>query len=327
MLLSDQASNLVALYFQVNAFHHLSYKKNTVIIIAGPTAVSKTTTAIQLAQYFNTQIISADSRQCFTELNIGVAKPTLAQLSAVKHYFINSHSVHQTVNAALFEHYALQCADEIFAKHNIAIVVGGTGLYIKAFCEGFDAIPAIPDEIRNSVISQYKQQGLWFLQTELQQKDPNFWQTAEQQNPQRLMRALEVLYATGNSILFYQNKTIAKRPFNIIKIGLELPREQLYKRINLRVDEMMKDGLLNEVKSLLPYRHLNALQTVGYKELFEYLDNKIDLQKAIDLLKQNTRHYAKRQMTWFKKDKEIKWFAPDEFETMLNYLKEKPEFL
>ncbi len=245
-------------------------KQNTVIVIAGATAVGKTAAAIQLAQYFNTQIISADSRQCYKELNIGVAKPTAAQLSAVHHYFINSHSIHQTVNAALFEEYALQCADEIFAKQNIAIVVGGTGLYIKAFCEGLDDIPTVPDDVRNHVINQYKNGGISFLQNELQQKDAAYWQVAERHNPQRLMRALEVLYATGNSILFYQNQTPVERPFNIIKIGLELKRNVLYDRINLRVDEMMGEGLLEEVEGLVLHQKLNALQTVGYKELFDY---------------------------------------------------------
>ena len=301
-------------------------KQNTIIVIAGPTAVGKTDLAIRLAQYFNNEIISADSRQCYQELNIGVAKPTPAQLSAAQHYFINSYSIRQAVNAATFEEYALQCVDEIFAHNDIAVMVGGTGLYIKAFCEGFDPIPSISDDVRNNIINQYKQQGILFLQNELQQKDPQFWQVAERQNPQRLMRALEVLYATGNSILFYQNKTRVQRPFNLIKIGLQLPKETLYERINLRVDEMMQQGLLDEVKSLLPYQDLNALQTVGYKELFEYLNNNISLQTAVDLIKKNTRHYAKRQMTWFKKDGEIKWFAPDEYNNIISYLQEKLPF-
>ncbi len=300
-------------------------KQNTVIVITGATAVGKTAVAIQLAQHFKTQIISADSRQCYKELNIGVAKPTPAQLSAVHHYFINSHSIHQTVNAALFEEYALQCASEILAKQNIAIVVGGTGLYIKAFCEGLDDIPTVPDDVRAYIINEYKREGISFLQNELKQKDNAYWQIAEQQNPQRLMRALEVLYATGNSILFYQNKTPIERTFNIIKIGLELPREWLYERINLRVDEMMKEGLLEEVKGLVLYQKLNALQTVGYKELFDCVNHKTDLQTAINLIKQNTRHYAKRQMTWFKNDEQIQWFAPDEVDMMIGYIKQKIE--
>ena len=297
--------------------------QNTVVVIAGPTAVGKTNVAIQLAQHFNTQIISADSRQCYKELNIGVAKPTPAQLSAVHHYFINSHSIHQTVNAATFEQYALQSAAEIFTHNNIAVMVGGTGLYIKAFCEGLDTIPAVPDEIRQSIASQYNTQGISYLQHELQEKDPDFWQIAEQQNPQRLMRALEVLYATGKSILFYQNKITVKRPFNIIKICLQLPRQLLYEHINFRVDDMMKEGLSDEVKHLLPHQNLNALQTVGYKELFLFLNDKVSLPTAVDLIKQNTRHYAKRQLTWFKKDEKMKWFAPDDVQEIINYINDK----
>lgn len=301
-------------------FRTLLPQKNTVIIIAGPTAAGKTALAIELAQHFNTQIISADSRQCFREMNIGTAKPTPAQLAEVHHYFINSHSVQQEVNAATFEQYALQSAEAIFEKQNIAIMVGGTGLYIKAFCEGMDAIPAVPVHIRDGIIKRYEEEGISFLQKELQHHDLHYWQTAEQQNPQRLMRALEVLRATGNSILFYQNKSVVQRPFNIIKIGLELSREVLYRRINFRLDEMLKEGLLNEVQSLLPYQHLNALQTVGYKELFNFINGKTDLPKAVDLIKQNTRHYAKRQMTWFKKDKTVVWFAPDESEAILSFI-------
>ena len=298
-------------------------KQNTVIIIAGPTAVGKTSLAIQLAQHFNTQIISADSRQCFTELNIGTAKPTLAQLSQVHHYFINSHSVHQQVNAAAFEHYALQSADAIFANNSVAVMVGGTGLYIKAFCEGLDEMPAIPAHIRKEITKQYEVDGISFLQNELQQHDPQYWQQAEQQNPQRLMRALEVLRATGSSILSYQNKTAVARPFNIIKMGLELPREILYDRINLRVDDMMNEGLLAEAQQLLPHQHLNSLQTVGYRELFDHLSGTSDLKKAVDLIKQNTRHYAKRQMTWFKKDEAITWFAPDELTAIMDFIEKE----
>ena len=295
---------------------------DTVVVIAGPTAVGKTNVAIKLAQHFGTQIISADSRQCYQQLNIGVAKPAPAQLAAVQHYFIDSHSIHQNVNAATFEQYALQSAEEIFKQNKMTVMVGGTGLYIKAFCEGLDSIPAIPDAVRNNIINQYNEQGIQFLQTELRQRDFAYWQGAEQQNPQRLMRALEVLQATGNSILFYQNKTTAKRPFNILKICLQLPRETLYERINLRVDEMMKEGLLNEVKNLLPYQNLNALQTVGYKELFDFLNGKTSQPTAVDLIKQNTRHYAKRQQTWFKKDNQMMTFAPDEFDAIVKYVKE-----
>ena len=298
----------------------INQQANTVIVIAGPTAVGKTSIAIQLAKYFNTSIISADSRQCFKELNIGVAKPIPAQLSAVKHYFINTHSINDEVTAATFEQYALDAAQAIFQHSPVAVMAGGTGLYIKAFCEGLDEIPAIPMQIRQQIITAYEAQGIRFLQEELAQKDPLFWQAAEQQNPQRLMRALEVLYATGKSITTYRNNIPAKRPFHIIKIGLELPRETLYQHINFRVDEMVNEGLIEEVKGLLSYQHLNALQTVGYKELFDYFNIDISLQKAIESIKQSTRHYAKRQMTWFKKDRDFTWFAPDDLEGITAYI-------
>ncbi len=295
----------------------------TVVIVCGPTAVGKTSLAIQLAKYFNTQIISADSRQCFKELNIGVAKPSRTELRQVHHYFINSHSIHDEVNAASFEQYAIQKADEVFEENDTAILVGGTGFYIKAFCEGLDIIPTIPDEIRNSINQQYNTKGLAWLQNELQTKDPLFWQTAEQQNPQRLTRALEVIEATGKSINSFRTGEKLQRPFNIIKIGLELPREQLYERINQRVNVMMQEGLLEEVKDLIPFKKLNALQTVGYKEFFEYLDGVFTLEQAIEVLKKHTRHYAKRQMTWFKKDEQIQWFQPFDLDLILNHIRTK----
>jgi tRNA dimethylallyltransferase len=294
----------------------------TVVIVCGPTAVGKTSLAIQLAQHFNTQIVSADSRQCFKELNIGVAKPSKDELRQAHHFFINSHSIHEEINAAIYEQYALQTVDDIFKSNDIAIVVGGTGLYIKAFCEGLDIIPNIPDEIRKNINEQYNSNGLGWLQNEVQTKDPLFWQTAEQQNPQRLMRALEVFEATGKSINSFRGGEKLQRPFNIIKIGLELPREELYERISKRVDCMMQDGLLDEAKGLIPFKKLNALQTVGYKEFFDYFDNQFTLEQAIEELKKNTRHYAKRQMTWFKKDEQIQWFEPNELEKVNQFIKE-----
>ncbi len=261
-----------------------------------------------MAQHYNTQIISADSRQCFIELNIGVARPSVEELNLAHHYFIASHSIHQEVNAGVFEKYALQCADEIFKQNNVAVMVGGTGLYINAFCNGIDEIPDVSLEIRNNIIENYATQGLTWLQNQVQIKDPEFWQTAEQQNPQRLMRALEVVEGTGKSINSFKRNTQVIRPFNIIKIGLELPREHLIHRINSRVDIMIGEGLIEEVESLIPHQHLNALQTVGYKELFEHFEGKITKQQAIEKIKISTRQYAKRQMTWFKKDEDVKWF-------------------
>ncbi len=287
----------------------MQQKENTVIIICGPTAVGKTSFAINLATQLETEIISADSRQCFKELNIGVAKPSVIELSAVKHFFINSYSIFDHVNAAVFEQYALHAIEEIFEKHKVAVMVGGTGLYIKAFCEGMDEIPEVDEAVRRQVFEMNQQNGLAHLQTQLALKDPEFWQQAEQQNTQRLMRALEVLLSTGQSITAFQKGRKKERPFNIIKIGLELPRQQLYNQINKRVDEMIEKGLVDEVRSLVPYQNLNALQTVGYREIFEYLNSEISLASAVNSIKTNTRHYAKRQLTWFKKDEEIKWFV------------------
>jgi tRNA dimethylallyltransferase len=287
-------------------------KENTVIVIVGPTAVGKTKFAIDLAKQLRTEIISADSRQCFQELNIAVAKPNAVELESIHHYFINSHSIHEEVNAGTFEQYALQSVNSIFKKNNVAVMVGGTGLYVKTFCEGIDEIPKADATIRKKNQEQYEANGLQWLQEEVQQKDPLFWETAEQQNPHRLLRALEVMEATGRSITTYHQQVKAKRPFNIIKVGLSLPKEELYLKINMRVDNMIEQGLVDEAKSLLPYRSLNALQTVGYKELFDFFDGKISLSKAVDDIKKNTRHYAKRQMTWFKKDETIQWIHPNE---------------
>lgn len=294
----------------------------TIFIITGPTATGKTALSVQLAQHFNTEIISADSRQCYRELNIGVAKPSAGELNAVKHYFINSHSIHDNVNAAIFEQLALQWCNEIFSKRDVAIMVGGTGLYIQAFCKGLDDIPAASPEMRSAILNGYNQHGMPWLQQQIQQHDPLFSESGETGNPQRIMRALEVMLSTGRSILSYHSTEGRQRPFNIVKMALDIPRPQLYERINQRVDIMMNDGLLQEAKELFPYRNLNALQTVGYTELFEYFDGNTTLEKATDLIKQHTRNYAKRQLTWFRRDKEVSWFPPD-FEQVLNFCKTK----
>ena len=286
--------------------------KNTVYIIVGPTAVGKTSFAISLAQHLKTEIISADARQCYAELSIGVARPSLEELSQVPHHFIASHSVNETVNAQVFENDALAKADELFKTHHSVVMVGGTGLYIKAFCEGLDLIPAIDPAIREDIIKQYEKLGLRWLQKEVTVKDPMYWAKGEQQNPQRLMRALEVMLGTGASIVSFQIKNKITRPFNIVKVGLELPRAQLYERINQRVISMVENGLESEVRNLLPQNHLNALQTVGYSEWAPYFEGNLSKEKVIENIQQNTRHYAKRQMTWFKKDPEITWHQSDQ---------------
>ncbi len=285
--------------------------QKTCIVVVGPTAVGKTALAIQLAQHFSTQIISADSRQCYKELNIGVAKPSAEELQLVKHHFINSHSIQATLNAALYEQYALTKIKQLFEKQDVVIMVGGTGLYVKTFTDGIDEVPVIKPEIREQIIADYEWEGLEWLQQQVQQKDPLYFEKGETKNPQRLMRALEVKLSTGKSIIDFQTQQKKHRNFDIIKIGLEMPREDLNKRINLRVDQMMKDGLLKEVKALEPFKQLNALQTVGYRELFGHLIDDLTLEEAVEAIKINTRQYAKRQMTWFKKDETVQWCAPD----------------
>ena len=280
----------------------------TVYIIVGPTAVGKTAFAISLAQALETDIISADARQCYQEMNIGVARPSKIELESVHHHFIASHSIHDEINASFFEKYALEKVDEIFKHKDSVVLVGGTGLYIKAFCEGLDLIPAIDPEIRAGIINQYEKLGLRWLQKEVSVKDPAYWEKGEQQNPQRLMRALEVMLGTKASILSFQQKNKVIRPFKIVKIGMEMPRPLLYERINQRVLNMVEEGLEQEVKSLLPYFNLNALQTVGYSEWAPFLEGNIEKSGVIASIQQNTRHYAKRQMTWFKKDPEIRWY-------------------
>ena len=280
----------------------------TVYIIVGPTAVGKTSFAIDLAKALKAEIISADARQCYQELNIGVARPSAEELQAVPHHFIASHSIKEEINASFFENWAMEKVNSLFQSKDAVVMVGGTGLYIKAFCEGLDVIPAIDPLIREQIIQQYEKLGLRWLQKELSVKDPLYWAKGEQKNPQRLMRALEVFNGTGASIVSFQNKKAITRPFKIVKIGLELPREQLYERINERVLKMVEAGLENEVKGLEAVSHLNALQTVGYSEWKVYFDKQISKEKVIEAIQQNTRHYAKRQMTWFKRDAGIDWF-------------------
>jgi len=282
----------------------------TVYIVVGPTAVGKTKYAIELAQKLKTEIISADARQCYQELNIGVARPSLEELATVPHHFIASHSIQEMINAGTFEQYALAKSSELIAQFGSVVMVGGTGLYIKAFVEGMDQIPAIDPAIRSQIQEDVSLKGMDWLQAQVQAKDPAYWAQAdkgEQQNTQRLSRALEVVIGTGQSILSFQLQSKKGRSFNIQKIGLEMPREQLYDRINQRVVQMVDMGLEEEVIALRPQFHLNALQTVGYQEWLPYFEGHQTKEAVIQAIQQNTRHYAKRQMTWFKKDPEISW--------------------
>jgi tRNA dimethylallyltransferase len=289
----------------------------TVIVITGPTGSGKTALAIEIAQHFHTSIMSADSRQCFRELNIGVAKPTATQLALVKHEFISSHSIQDPVNAALFESLAIHWCEEIFSIRDVVVMAGGTGLYIKAFRDGLDEIPAVDESIRRDIQQRYQAEGLDWLKEAIRLSDPLFYATGEISNPQRMMRALEVIKSTGRSILAFRNQQKKKNPFRILEFGIRQPRKELYHRIDHRVDQMMDTGLLEEVKSLIPYQHLNALQTVGYKELFDHLNGKMNLNDSISLIKQNTRRYAKRQLTWCNSQEDLIWLEENFFDRIL----------
>ena len=297
--------------------------KKTCIIIAGPTAVGKTSTAISIAQHFNTSIISADSRQCFKELNIGVAKPSPEQLELVRHYFIDSHSIHEIVNAKVFEEYALSAIVAEFKLHDVVVMTGGTGLYIRAFSDGLDEIPSVSASAEEYVSAGYTSGGISWLQDQLSIHDPYYFKHGAILNPQRSMRALSVVISSGNPIHFYQSGATKKRDFDVVKIGLGLERSQLYENVNHRVDDMMNCGLLREVEELNAFKNLPALRTVGYQELFPVVDGSGDLGSAIEEIKKNTRHYAKRQMTWFKKDESFKWFSPSAVSEIINYISAK----
>ena len=273
----------------------------TLIIIAGPTAIGKTAVAIEVARQLGTQIISADSRQCYQEMNIGVARPTPKELSLVPHHFIASHSIHQPVNAAYFEGYALGLLQQLFKQHKHVVAVGGTGLYLKALMQGLDEMPEVPTAIREQVRQQYEQFGLPWLQQNLLANDPDYAQTGEMQNPHRLLRALEIFLTTGKSIRHFQQAQPKQRPFSTSYYVLTTPRPHLYQRINQRVQQMVVQGLEEEARSLYPYKHLQPLQTVGYQEYFDCFDGKLTNTQAIEAIAQHTRNYAKRQITWFSK--------------------------
>ncbi|MCH7396685.1 tRNA (adenosine(37)-N6)-dimethylallyltransferase MiaA [Belliella sp. DSM 107340] len=294
--------------------------KKYLIVIVGATAVGKTELSINLAKIFNTEIISCDSRQFFRETNLGTAKPSSEELSLVKHHFINNLSIFDDYDVKTFEEEALGLLEEIFQKHDKTIMTGGSGLYVDAICNGFDAIPSIDPAIRKEIIQLYEKNGIEYLQKEVEEFDPHYYGHVDQKNPQRLMRALEVIRGTGQPYSSFRVKKKTKRPFGIIKIGLELDREFLYKRIDQRMDMMIEAGLFEEAAGLYPFRDLNALQTVGYSEIFGFLEGQYDKEEAGRLLKRNSRRYAKRQMTWFRKDEEIKWFNPNQQEMIHQYI-------
>jgi len=290
------------------------------IVVAGPTAVGKTSVSIQLAKHFKTVIVSADSRQIYREMSVGTAKPSPKERSEVPHYFIDSHGVGDDYDAATYAEDALRIIRDLFLQHDQVLLSGGSGLYIRAVCEGLDDIPGVPENIREDLINNYKQQGIGWLQEQMLQRDPEGYQSIDRMNPHRLIRALEVKIHSGKSILSFRKNKKRDHAFDIIKIGLELPREELYQRIDDRIDLMITGGLFEEARNLYPMRHHNALQTVGYQEIFGFIDNRYDLEECVRLLKRNSRRYAKRQLTWFKKDKDFTWFSPHEIHTLLRFL-------
>ena len=297
--------------------------QKNLIVVVGPTAIGKTELAIELAKFYQTEIISADSRQFFKEMNIGTAKPSPTELETVPHHFINSHSVKTLFSTGDFEVEVLELMSQLYQKHNVLIMVGGSGLYINALCNGLDDLPEIDLNIRTELNQLFEAEGLATIQTQLQKLDPEYYAKVDQNNPQRMIRGLEIVLSTGKKLSSLLTASKKTRPFNIIKIGLNTDRAILYQKINDRVDRMMELGLLDEVRQLLPYRNYNALNTVGYTELFEYLDEKTDLASAVSMIKQNTRRFAKRQLTWFRRDEETKWFEPNDKQAVLNFLKLK----
>lgn len=297
--------------------------KKTLISIVGPTAIGKTALAIQVAQHFNTEIISADSRQFFSEMEIGTAKPSADELAAAKHHFINSHSVTELFSTGDFEVEGLKKLQEIFSRHDVAIMVGGSGLYINALINGLDEMPEIDLSIREQLNKEFEEKGISAIQNRLADVDPEYFAKVDQQNPQRMIRGLEVFLSTSRKLSSMLSATKKSRPFDIIKIGLNTDRNLLYNRINKRVDVMMENGLIEEVKSLQQYKKYNALNTVGYSEIFDFIDEKIPLSEAIASIKQNTRRFAKRQLTWFRRDEEIEWFDPNEGQNIIQYITER----
>lgn len=296
---------------------------NTLIVVLGPTGVGKSAISIHLANHYSTDILSADSRQLFRELSIGTAVPSAEELESVTHHFIQSRSIHEYYNVSEYETEAIALINQLFLTKNPLILTGGSMLYIDTICKGIDDIPTVSPEIRNEVIAWYQQNGLEALQQRLLSLDPEYYQIADLNNAKRLLHAVEVCQMTGKTFTSFRKNTIRTRPFRIIKIGINQQREILYDRINQRVDLMMEAGLLEEAKRVYPYRDLNSLNTVGYKELFAYFDGNCSLDEAIDLIKRNSRKYARKQLTWFRRDTEIQWFEPDQLIDIIGFLNQE----
>ncbi len=295
----------------------------TLIVVLGPTGVGKSDLSIRLAQFFKTEIISSDSRQIFRELSIGTAVPPPSDLQKVKHHLIHSHSVHDYYSASQFEEDALKILDQIFKEKNVAVLTGGSMFYIDAVCNGIDDLPHIDQKLRARLIFDYQEKGIEHLRLQLKQMDPAYYSSVDLKNHKRILHALEICLMTGKPYSSFRKEEKKERPFQTIKIGLNMDREILYERINQRVDRMIREGLEEEAKQYYPLKTLNSLNTVGYKELFAYFEGKTSLEEAVDLIKRNSRHYARKQLTWFRKDPEINWFLPSQENEIINFVAEK----
>ena len=292
----------------------------TLIVITGPTAVGKTTCCLEIARHYGIPVINADSRQIYKELKIGTARPTEAEMQQVRHYFVGTLGLEDYYSASLYEQQVLTLLEEQFKTHDYALLSGGSMMYIDAVCDGIDDIPTIDDETRATMKRRLAEEGLEALVEELKRLDPEYYEIVDKQNPRRVVHGLEICLMTGKTYTSFRKREQKQRPFQIIKIGLNRPREELYERINQRVDHMMAEGLLDEAKAMYPKRQLNALNTVGYKEIFDYLDGRWTLEEAVERIKGNTRRYARKQLTWYKKDEHIKWFNPNETKEIIEYI-------
>ncbi len=297
--------------------------KPTLIVLIGPTGIGKTDLSLNIAEHYNTEIISADSRQLYADLKIGTAAPTSEQLARVKHHFVGTLQLTDYYSAAQYEAEVMKKLDELFKQHSEIVLTGGSMMYVDAVCKGIDDIPTVDEETRKTLMQHYENVGLERLCAELKILDPEYYDIVDKKNPKRVIHALEICYMTGQTYTSFRTSQTKERPFNIIKVGLRREREELYARINKRVDIMMEDGLLEEAKSVYQYKDLNSLNTVGYKEMFKYLDGEWELPFAIEKIKQNSRIYSRKQVTWFKRDTDITWFHPDDTDNIMSFIEER----
>lgn len=294
--------------------------QKTLVVLTGPTGIGKTSVGIEIARHFSTEIVSCDSRQIYKELNIGTAVPTPEELAAIPHHFIQSHSIEENYNASRYENEALKLLEALFKKHDLVLMVGGSMLYVDAVCKGIDEMPDADPEIRATLKQRLETEGLESLRLQLKKLDPEYYETVDLKNPNRIIHALEISLMTGKPYSSFRTNPAKIRSFNIIKIGLNCDRELLHQRINQRVDQMIDAGLVEEARSVYPKKHLNALNTVGYRELFDWFDGTITRDKAIELIKRNSRRYARKQLTWFRRDESVQWFEPTQTQEIISYI-------